>query len=164
MRLLSIQVGNVLLVTLAPNGIVPLFLLCCLRVSRRYLLNVTFLGRMNVCSSSSHSSIVVFASTFVCGNFREWIFRPSIPKLRYINDLAFVSAMSHGLSPHKTPIRSIWLHSFFHLAIAWLYLVIRSLSIVCVGFCTGCSSTGWGGVKWLLSVFAGVIRLIQCLS
>ena len=55
---------------------------CCLRVSRRYLSNVTFLGRMNVCSNSSHSSIVDFDSTFVWGNFLACIFRRSIPGLR----------------------------------------------------------------------------------
>ena len=55
---------------------------CCLRVSRRYLSNATFLGRMNVCSNSSHSFIVDLDSTFVWGNLLACIFRPSVPRLR----------------------------------------------------------------------------------
>ena len=71
-------------------------------------------------------------STFVCGYFRVCILRPSIPIVRYTIDFAFLSAMSHGLSPHNTPILSIRLRSFFHLATAWLYLVSLSFSLHCL--------------------------------
>ena len=69
--------------------------LCFCRVSSRYLSNVTFLGLINVNSSSYQMSFVVFVSTFVWGNFLLCIFLPSMPRLRYNSDLTFLSAMSN---------------------------------------------------------------------
>ena len=66
-----------------------------------------FSGRMNVSSSFSQISWVDFFSTFVLGNFLACILRPPTPTLIYMSDLAFLSATSHGLSPHSTPILSI---------------------------------------------------------
>ena len=77
---------------------------CWRRVNNRYLSNVTFLGRMNVVSSSSQISFVVFVSTLVCGNFLPCVFLPSTPRLSilgtWLSCLPCPKAYLHTILPH----------------------------------------------------------------
>ena len=62
--------------------------------------------------------------------------RPSVPRLKYINEEFFRSEIFQGLSPHSTPIASMRKQLFFHAVFACSLRVRRSRSDCAVEFST----------------------------
>ena len=100
---------------------------------------------MKVLFKISQRFLVEISSKLVVEFFELKTRRPSVLRLKYINEDASRSQIFQGLSAHSTSIASMRKQLFFRAVSACSLRVRRSRSDCAVGFSTAYSSAGSGG-------------------